>query len=375
MTSVRVVDAAAVTAMGDTCDALWDGLLAGRTAIRPVRRFAVERYGAGIAACIEDLTSGPGCSLLHALLERLWARFGPVPGDTVLLTATTKGGIDNLERAARGAPAEPGDVLLSGMIEAVAGRFDLTGGINVSAACASSTIALGRGAALIRAGRAESVLVVCADLVTEFVFSGFSALQALSPEPCRPFDRERHGLSLGEGAAALLLMREDRARREGRAEWGTILGWGIANDAQHITAPARDACGLIRAARRALEMAGVTDRIAAYGAHGTGTVYNDCMELTALRALFGVRRLPIYGVKGAIGHTLGAAGGIEAVIGLLCLRAGVIPPTVGFRNPEPGAEGLVSAAPAALAGDAILLGNAGFGGINAALVLGCGGYG
>ena len=152
---------------------------------------------------------------------------------------------------------------------------------------------------MIAGGRADVVMICCMDLVTEFVFSGFACLGALSQTPCRPFDRSRSGLTLGEGAASLLLMSDERARRERRTRLGTILGWGAVNDASHITAPARDACGLVRAIRLALKMSACQARdIDVICAHGTGTVYNDLMELKAFSQVFGEHNIPLYSVKG-----------------------------------------------------------------------------
>ncbi|NNL77909.1 MAG: hypothetical protein HKO68_16380 [Desulfobacterales bacterium] len=243
-------------------------------------------------------------------------------------------------------------------------------GININAACASSTIAVARGAAMISSGRANSVLVCCIDIITEFIFSGFSSLKALSPFPCRPFDRSRNGLTPGEGAAAILLMSEARVKKEKRFPLGKILGWGMANDATHITAPARDACGLIMAIGQALKSANLKEHdIAAISAHGTGTVYNDLMELTAFKQVFGDRRVPTYSVKGSIGHTMGAAGGIEVALGLKALSAGIVPPTVGFSDPEEGAKEFLSSEPVKITGDYLLTTNSGFGGINAAVLL------
>jgi 3-oxoacyl-[acyl-carrier-protein] synthase II len=149
-----------------------------------------------------------------------------------------------------------------------------------------------------------------------------------------------------------------------------VVGWGAANDATHITAPARDGSGLIQATRQALAKAGIApDDIAAISAHGTGTVFNDLMELTAFQAVFGTRAVPVQSVKGAIGHTLGAAGGIEVALGLKALNCRVIPPTVGFRKPEQGVAGWVSALPLPVTGPYLLTTNSGFGGVNAALVL------
>ena len=368
---VWIVRLAAVSSLGGSLQGLWEKLLAGHTGISPVSRFATANYKSPVAACIPDMASRNGRSMIHDLLDRLIKEIGPVPSDTSLITATTKAGIDNLEPILRGGDADCRDILLSSVPKAVGERLGLSEpGINISAACASSTIAVARGAAMIASGMRDAVLVCCADLVTEFVFSGFSCLGALSPVPCMPFDRRRRGMSLGEGAAALLLMSPDRARREQQPGLARIVGWGAANDAAHVTAPARDGSGLIRAISQALKQAHVgAEAISAVCAHGTGTVHNDAMELVAFHEVFRDRKLPVFSVKGAIGHTLGAAGGIEAALGVKVLASQTVPPTVGFREPESGAEGRVRGDPVGISGDYLLSTNSGFGGINAAIIL------
>lgn len=374
MIQVHVTDISLVTSLAPSLDGTWQKLLAGETAIAPVTRFATDRFNSSLAACIDALPLQDDGSRVGPLLEMLWAGFTAVPRDSRLLLATTKGAIDVLECVRRNVSAAPELMLPETLLRKVAKRLGLSdSGLNINAACASSTIALARGAALIASGQAEAVVVCCVDLVSEFVFAGFSALQALAATPCRPFDRDRNGLNLGEGACALLLMGETRKQREGRRSYGTIRGWGVANDANHITAPARDGSGLVQSVRQALAMAGLEkDGIAAINAHGTGTVYNDLMELTAFQTLFDNHTIPIHSVKGALGHTLGAAGGIEAALALRALTEGKIPPTIGCSQPETGAEGLVSGNVAAITGEALLTTNSGFGGINAALVLGRG---
>ena len=373
MRNIWITDAVAVTPFGDL-KALWESLMNGRSAIQPVRRFATDAYSANIAACIDDLAPLNGCSLVRELVLRLLRQLGPVSPETWLITATTKSGIDNLECAGRGGAADLDDTMLEGIFRQVRRQLKLNGEcLNISAACASSTMALMQAAMLIGAGCTDAVLVCCVDLVTEFVFSGFSALQALSDKPCRPFDRNRNGLSLGEGAAALLLMSADRARKEGRSLLGTVLGWGAAGDASHITAPAKDGCGLRQAVDRAFKVAGLkVGDVAAVSAHGTGTVYNDQMELEAFGLIFGDQLIPLFSIKGAIGHTLGAAGGIEAAVGLLALAAQTIPPTMGYSEAEQGAEGRVASRAIKISGDHLLTTNSGFGGINAAIILGKG---
>ena len=371
---VWITDAVTVSALGDTLDKLWERLLGGESGIGPVRRFPVDTFHSDVAACIEDLGRFGEHSMIHDLLDRLFLAMPSVPSDAFLITATTKAGTDNLEHLCRNVAADSRDILPSEVCDTICLKLGLNGGrININASCASSTVALARSAALITMGRADAVLICCLDLVSEFVFSGFSSLQAVSPGPCTPFDRDRKGLTLGEGAAALLLMSPERGQREGRFPLGTILGWSVTNDATHITAPSEDGRGLIQAVRQALRKAGLEEEaIASICAHGTGTVYNDMMELTAFHEVFGRRKIPIYSVKGAIGHTLGAAGGIEAAICLRSLENGIVPPTTGFHNPEKGAEGMVSSDPVPMVGDYVLSTNSGFGGVNAAIILGNG---
>jgi 3-oxoacyl-[acyl-carrier-protein] synthase II len=369
--NVIVTDYTAVTALGSSLEELWQGLLLGKTAIQPVQRFPSSHYRSNFAACIEGLSALGKGSMTHDLLNRLVPQIKDVPPDATLITATTKAGIDNLEKFKRGTPSDRNDILLSSIPESVSSTFGLKDvGFNVSAACASSSIAIARAAALIRHERVDAVFVCCIDLVTEFVFSGFSSLGALSASPAMPFDKNRSGLSLGEGAASILLMSETRARREGRPFLGRIAGWGISGDAFHLTAPARNGCGLIRAIRKALGMSQIgMEEINAICAHGTGTIHNDSMELAAFHSIFGTRKPSVYSVKGAIGHTLGAAGGIEVALGVRSLSEGLIPPTVGLTSPEEAAEGMVSSHLQEFGGDYLLTTNSGFGGVNSALIL------
>ena len=372
MRDVWIADAVAITPFGESRRQLWQALLAGKSAIKPVWRFPVKNYHAGIASCIEDLVGSGDRSMGHVLLRRLLQQLDPVSQDALLITATTKSGIDNLEKVCRGYPANIQDIMLSAIYEELHNDLNLKQhGINISASCASSTIAIAQGAAMIASSWTDAVLVCCMDLVTEFVFSGFSALQALSATPCRPFDRDRSGLSMGEGAAAVLLMSKERAKQEARPHLATILGWGAANDAGHITAPDKDGSGLQQAIIQAMAAAKCNAfDIAAISAHGTGTLYNDQMELKVFNHIFADHPLPIYSIKGAIGHTLGAAGGIETVVGIQTLLEKTAPPTIGFSNPEKGAEGRVMSEPVDISGNCLLATNSGFGGINAAIILG-----
>jgi 3-oxoacyl-[acyl-carrier-protein] synthase II len=358
-----------VTALGNNLQRTWENLAAGRGAIHP-RPWLSGPWGEARGAAIPLFEPPAGGSRLESLLDGVLAMIPATPPDAALVTATTKGGGDLLTRRENGGDGMRDALLPEALPRLVARRRGLRPGINVSAACASSTLAIARAAGRIASGRAEAALVVCLDLLTPFVLAGFSALKALAAGPCRPFDRERCGLALGEGAAALLLMSPRRARREGRCCRGAVLGWGSAGDANHLTAPLRDGGGLVRAVEQALRGAAQPiDAVAGISAHGTGTRYNDAMELAAFQRLFGSRFLPVGSVKGAIGHTLGAAGGIEAVLGLKALWESTLPPTRGCRHPEGWAEGRVASRPLPLEGEILLSTNSGFGGINAALLL------
>ena len=371
MREVWITDAGVVTVAGKNLEDTWRTSLSGRTAIQKINRFPVEAYRSEVGALIQGIESSGAASLIHKIMDLLLDQMGKVPADSLLITASTKAGIDNLEKIKQGTAADSEDILPASMSNLVKSKLDLKGEVlNISAACASSTVAVAQGAQLIASGAVESGVVCCRDIITEFVFSGFSALQILSPFPCQPFDRDRSGLSVGEGGAFIILMSAERARRLGCPQKGIVAGAGISSDARHITAPDRNGAGLIRAITGAMKGAGVErSEIAGISAHGTGTIHNDLMELTAFKTVFEKHCPPIYSVKGCIGHTFGAAGGIEIALGTRILAEQTLPPTAGFVHPEQGAEGLVSAQPVSIKGDYLLTTNSGFGGINAAIIL------
>ncbi|MFN2266752.1 MAG: beta-ketoacyl-[acyl-carrier-protein] synthase family protein [Desulfonatronovibrio sp.] len=365
MSKVFVRDMRIVTALGDLQNT-YAALLAAKSGISPV-----SPGFPGLAATISALDFFKKDSRMIPLLDMLLSSLPEVPADTLLITATTKAGIDNLESCMRRKGTNIYKTMPQWLACHVRHRLGLTQpGFAVSSACASSTIALAQGAKAIASGRAQSVLVVCADIVSEFVLRGFDALKALDSQPCRPFDQNRAGLSLGEGAAAIHLVSANTEDRAAVPMLGEILGWGVACNAVHITAPARDGRGLIRAVNRALDRAGLCSRdVGAVNAHGTGTVYNDAMEITAVKAVFKGRPLPVYSVKGAVGHTMAASGAVETALGLKSLHSGLIPPTVGLKQPDKEAWRYVSSEMQELSQKVMVTTNSGFGGINAALVL------
>jgi 3-oxoacyl-[acyl-carrier-protein] synthase II len=244
-------------------------------------------------------------------------------------------------------------------------------GAVVSCACASSSVALGWAVEEIQTRRSDAVLLVACDAITEFVYAGCSALMALSPAPARPFNKDRDGLTLGEAAAVALVMSPERARREGRTVLTEVAGWAATSDANHMTGPSRAGTGLADAMEAAFASAGVTaGQMGSINAHGTGTLYNDAMELKALRRVFGGGSAPLYSIKGGAGHTLGAAGLLEILVAAESLRLGIVPPCVGTRDPDDEVAAWITQQPLEVR-DArhVLSLNSGFGGVNCAVVL------
>ncbi len=214
----------------------------------------------------------------------------------------------------------------------IAERLGITGfTTTISTACSSSANAIILGAGLIRQGIVDRVVAGGADALCRFTLWGFNSMMILDPEPCRPFDRSRAGLNLGEGAGYVVLQREDTLTRE---PYGYLRGYANANDAFHQTASSATGEGAYRAMTGAIRMAGLTPAdIDHVNAHGTGTVNNDASEAAAIRRVFGSSIPPLSSTKPYTGHTLAAAGGIEAVISLLAIGHGTIFPNLGFTTP------------------------------------------
>jgi len=366
-----VVAADMITPYGKGIDACWQGVLAGQSAISRVSRFATAAFHSDYAGIITGLRYHEETSLVMQMLQALFAGV-VIPGDAKLLLATTKGEIDLLEQFLLENKGEAADAVVSRLITKVAGLTNARGGgLVISAACTSSAAAIAQAAAMVRNGHADCVLVVACDSVTEFIFSGFSSLMALDKQPARPFDRNRAGLNVGEAAAYALIMSEERAVREGRTVLGVIAGWGLSDDANHMTGPSRTSEGLILAITKALASACVGPaNVGLISAHGTGTVYNDQMEMRAFRAVFTDGPRPVYSIKGGIGHTMGGAGLVEMILALRALREGMVPPTVNLKEVDDDARGWASNQQQPVREKALaLVTNAGFSGVNTALVL------
>jgi 3-oxoacyl-[acyl-carrier-protein] synthase II len=357
------------TAYGWGLDALWDGLLSGATAIRPTTQFAGRGFVSDQVAAVPGLDVGSKQSRAMAMLRRSLAPLvGTLDPMTPLILATTVGEIEFIERAvlddAPDAAADARPQVLLGRVKELLG---LRGpAAVVSSACASSAAALTRAASMVRRGETDRVLVVACDAVSEFVYSGFSTLMSLCDGPARPFDAQRSGLTLGEAVAWALVSSTDNPHAG-----ATILGWGNTTDAVHMTAPDRHAGGLSRAIAKACVMAGrdAAD-IAFIAAHGTATLYSDAMELVAFRGAIKEPR-PIFSVKGAVGHTLAAAGLVQILVTQRAMSLGVVPPTVGLSTPDESALGWAHASPIQIANSSLALStNSGFGGVNTAVLMG-----
>jgi 3-oxoacyl-[acyl-carrier-protein] synthase II len=244
-------------------------------------------------------------------------------------------------------------------------------GINVPAevianACASGTNAIGHGFNAIRTGRYQRVLAGGYDAISELVFVGFDSLQASTPEKCRPFDSNRSGMVLGEGAALLALEEFESARNRGAQILGEVIGYGISTDNHHLTQPNPDGSGPRRAMEQAMAQAGLAPNQVGYvNAHGTATVLNDSAEGRAIAELFG--DVPVSSTKSMMGHSLGAAGAIEAMVALLALQHQFLPPNINFRESDLPLNVVANQARDAQL-DCAVSNSFGFGGTNATIV-------
>jgi 3-oxoacyl-(acyl-carrier-protein) synthase len=292
------------------------------------------------------------------------------PKDIALVLSTTKEDIEALERLQKG--EEISKTARSGILPGdLAKDLAASNGIEgqtacVSLACISGLAALRLGADWIEEGMAQAVVVVGADLASEFVQAGFSSLQSLDARGCHPFDRYRQGLIVAEGAGAMVLLPADRTGHP-----RTILaGFGISNDANHLTGPSKDGGGLTLAMQRALLCACVSPPAVDYlHAHGTGTLFNDSMEALAFGRIFGNCIPPFSSTKAVTGHALGAAGTLETIVCELAFRQSMLPGTAGLASPADDIPDSVLSAPRkAEKLKTILKINAGFGGMNAAAV-------
>lgn len=385
--AVAIAGCGAVTAVGCGVPALQAALLENRSGLAATDRFSPRRFPSGLVGAADWTAGEPRTAGMeraddpaHALAAEALAQAGeearavlePIPARRIgLVLSTTKANIEALERQMEGrpCPASARRHLRPELLAAdlAAGRGAAGPVCTVSLACVSGLAALQQGMRWIQRGEADAVWVTGVDHLSAFVVAGFGAMKALDPAGCRPFDRNRRGLTPGEAGAAVVLVRGDLAPPSAIF----LRGAGTSNDANHLTGPSRDGSGLALAIRSALAAAGWAPGMIQYvNAHGTGTAYNDAMEMQALRLVFGDSCPPFSGAKGMLGHTLGAAGVVETILCVLAMRNGVLPGTPRLLEPAEGASPGLLAVPRTIARlERVLKLSVGFGGINGALVL------
>jgi 3-oxoacyl-[acyl-carrier-protein] synthase II len=362
---VAIVGIGMVTALGASRDETWRRMLDGECGIAPATLFDTEGYRCRLSAEVpmRDVDSG-----LSQLQRRRWSRsdrIGVRAADEAVADADLKdSGIDptrvgvflgagtaDLFRnedyyrtwitagIARARPSAAWNHFSSTPVDVIADRFGFEGLRScIVAACSSSTMAIGQGAEAIRRDRADAVLAGGTDALARLTFSGFNALRLMDPTPCRPFDRGRAGMNIGEGGAVLVLEDLDRARRRGARIYAELAGYGLGCEAFHPTAPEPEGRPVATIMAAALRDASVTAAdVDHVNAHGTATPQNDTAEAHGFCRLFGDRaaRLPITSIKSMIGHCLGAAGAVEAAALALTIAHGVIPPTIHHGETDP----------------------------------------
>ncbi len=394
---VVVTGAGIVTALGLGWKPNAEGFRVGCRAFRPVSLFDVSRQRVKVAAEVDLPATLPPSRLNYRQLARLdragkmlvlaaqeaWQQAGWESAENLpLVLGTTAGGMLHGEAYYRQALRQPSRqrqqatraIHYQPQVQArmVLDALNYSGPITIiSNACASGGNAIGHAFDLIRLGQAERVVAGGYDALGEMVFSGFDSLQALSPTVCRPFDARRDGLALGEGAAIVNLETLESARRRGAEILGEVIGYGTAIDQHHLTQPHPQGHTTLNVMRQACANARVTpEEIDYVNAHGTGTVLNDNSEALAISEWAGRRAatLPVSSTKASIGHLLGGAGAVEAVISLMTLREQWLPPEIEFETPDPACKFPIVQKPQDASVKVVLSNSFGFGGVNASLI-------
>jgi 3-oxoacyl-[acyl-carrier-protein] synthase II len=398
-----------VTTLGNDVATTWENLVAGRSGIKTIESFDPSRLTSRIAGEVHDLDASTILDRKELRRTDRYIQFALVAarealdqaglperfeGDlaerTGVILGTGLGGVGTLidgftTNALRGPDRISPFLIPMGIPNIGAGQiaiqFGMTGpNFTTVSACATGGHALGESSEIIRRGDADVMVAGGAEAgVYEAVVGGFAAMRALSTrndDPAaasRPFDTGRDGFVIGEGAGVVILESLEHAEGRGATILGELVGYGATADASHITLPAPGGIGAVRAARRALEKAGMTPAdIDHVNAHATSTPEGDKSELQAIRTIFGddVGRISITANKSMMGHTLGGAGAIEAIVTILTIRDGCVPPTINLDDPGPEAAGM-DLTPSVAAKHQIraaLSNSFGFGGQNTALI-------
>ena len=364
---VAVTGVGVISALGRDAGEFWQSLQAGRCGIAPlqavdaallrfpnaaeVRNFAVSEHFDEKEISLLDRFAQFGVVAARQAISQAAIQWTPqLRESTAIITGSCVGGqttedegFVNLYR--NNIPRVNPLTIPRTMENAAASRISLETGVvgptyTISTACSSSNHAIGQAFWMVRSGAAAMAITGGSEAFFSLGFlKAWEAMRVVSPDTCRPFSKDRRGLILGEGAAMLVLEPLDRARARGAPILGEIVGFGMSSDAFHITQPSPD--GAARAMRATLADAGIApEQIGYINAHGTATIANDATETAAIRKVFAVHadRLAVSSSKSMHGHTLGAAGAIEAAATLLALKHGVLPPTANFTEPDPACD-------------------------------------
>ena len=361
---VVVTGLGAVSAVGNNLSEFWDSLINGRDGTKEITAFDPSPYRTKIAAEVSGLD--PRSHFSKKELRRLsrcdqfgliafreaWrsARFDQDPIDKervgVVLGAGS-GGILSVEKYFRdfyqGMKRPSPSLLISYSLATTTDLIAIESGLKgprttTATVCSSSSASIGVAYEMIQMGLADVVIRGGSDSICEVSFSGFSSLKLVDPESCKPFDKRRQGLIIGEGAGILILEELEHALRRDVPIHSEIGGYGICADAYHLTSPEPNGEGVERVIRIALAHAGIfPEEVDTINAHGTATPFNDIAETRGIKRVFGERakEIPISGIKSMVGHCLGSAGGIEAVATVRTLETGIIPPTIHYEVPDP----------------------------------------
>ena len=403
---VAITGIGALTPIGISRDALWTGLQAGRSAIRPVTRFdasiyrsqiaaeidfhptdfieerrvrRLDRYGQFTVACGRLAIEDSGLNLAAEDLERVGSTMGSALGGVGFaeeqFAVFMNEGIKNV------AVTLATNVFAGAASCNIAIEFGAMGPNSTNAmSCASGTMAIGEGFRQIRDGYAD--VMICGGVeapLNQLCYGAFSIIRAMSTRnnapdrASRPFDRERDGFVMGEGAAILVLEEYEHAKARGAHIYAEISGYAFCNDAHHMTAPRPDGSQAARAMRGALKDAAISPHEVQYvNAHGSSTPLNDPTETRAIKLVFGdhAAKLQVSSTKAYYGHALGASGAMEAAICALSIERGWLPPTLNLEDPDDGCDlDYIPGNGRAESVDYVLSNSFGFGGINAALVI------
>ncbi len=361
-TSIAITGIGVFCAAGKGVPAFTSALRRGESGIGPVELFDVSGFPATIGAEIRGYAPRDHFNRREQLRFSRADQFAIIAAEEALRQSGAAAWYDSFDLGvsvgAGAAGMLHGEQWLKGTLEGrqenpallagilpdrtatvLAGRFQLAGYQgSVTTACSSSSTAIGWGADLVATGRLKAVLCGGTDALSLLTYAGFNSLRVVDQNPCAPFSLGREGISLGEGAAFMLLEREDEARQRGATILGTILGYAMAGEGYHMTAPEPTGSEAARVMRSALEHAGIpADSVGWVNAHGTGTPLNDVVETKGMKLVFGQRApaVPLISTKGLTGHCLGAAGAIEAAATILALQGGFIPQTLHFRGADP----------------------------------------